>query len=281
MSGAILKRDGHTHSQFCLHGSGEDTESFILKAIKEGFAIYSITEHAPLPPDFVEALPYPANLKRSIQLAENELDSYIPTVEKLKHKYRDSLQILTGFEIDYLPGCETYTRAFLRDYGPFLDDALLSVHFTVGAGGWRCMDESPQDFGEGLLDFYGSYEKVQLQYYQTVKQALTADLGKYKPRRISHLTLCNKFQRHFKQTGKVSEAVKKEIVEILQTIKKQGYSLDFNVSGLFKPYCGEIYPTPWIAHLARGYGIPLVYGSDAHSVDQVGRAYSEYEKIIK
>ncbi len=49
-----MKRDGHTHTEFCPHGSGEDVELFILKAIKLGFTEYSITEHNPLPKRFYE-----------------------------------------------------------------------------------------------------------------------------------------------------------------------------------------------------------------------------------
>lgn len=45
----LIKREGHSHTEFCPHGSGEDVELMIQKAIKLGFQEYSITEHAPLP----------------------------------------------------------------------------------------------------------------------------------------------------------------------------------------------------------------------------------------
>ncbi len=48
----MLKQDGHSHTEFCPHGSGEDVELMIQKAIRLGFESYSITEHAPLPPAF-------------------------------------------------------------------------------------------------------------------------------------------------------------------------------------------------------------------------------------
>ncbi|MFD1901280.1 PHP domain-containing protein [Enterococcus termitis] len=44
-----MKRDGHTHTEYCPHGNVEDTELLIQKAISLGFKEYSITEHAPLP----------------------------------------------------------------------------------------------------------------------------------------------------------------------------------------------------------------------------------------
>lgn len=48
-----MKREGHTHTEFCPHGSGEDVELFIIKAIELGFTEYSITEHNPLPTRFI------------------------------------------------------------------------------------------------------------------------------------------------------------------------------------------------------------------------------------
>ena len=49
-----MKKEGHTHTEFCPHGSGEDVELFIQKAIQLGFTEYSITEHNPLPKSFMD-----------------------------------------------------------------------------------------------------------------------------------------------------------------------------------------------------------------------------------
>jgi len=43
----------------------------------------------------------------------------------------------------------------------------------------------------------------------------------------------------------------------------------------------ESYPAPWIVQAARQLKIPLVYGSDAHAVEDVGRAYDYYLQLIK
>ena len=46
-SSILPKRDGHTHTEFCPHGSRESTELFIRRAIELGFETYSLTEHPP------------------------------------------------------------------------------------------------------------------------------------------------------------------------------------------------------------------------------------------
>lgn len=109
----------------------------------------------------------------------------------------------------------------------------------------------------------GSVEAVYDLYYDTVEASILADLGPYKPKRIGHPTLCHKFQHVHK------EAVDDEarIRRILRMIKEHGYELDVNSAGLSKPGCLEFYPPePYIAY-ARELGIPLVFGSDAHSAE--------------
>jgi histidinol-phosphatase (PHP family) len=59
-----MKVDGHTHTHFYPHGSGEEKAKFIEKAIELGFERYVLTEHAPLPRSFCDALPYEKELFR-------------------------------------------------------------------------------------------------------------------------------------------------------------------------------------------------------------------------
>ncbi len=276
----MQKRDGHTHSHFCRHGSGEETELFIRKAIQEGFTTYSVTEHLPLPDELLKQMPYSAGFRDSMEITPNELDDYIKEIERLKKKYRSEIQILCGFELDYLVGYEDYARILLKEYGPYLEDGLLSVHIMSGKNGLRCVDHSAEDFQEGLIEYYGSYHAAQQAYYRTVGQALKADLGKYKPRRIGHLCLCNKYQKILNPQGEISHETTTIIRDLLIQISQAGYELDVNVAGLYRKYCGEIYLLPWMVQLARELKIPLIYGSDSHAVEDVGRAYAEYTQLV-
>ncbi len=276
-----LKRDGHTHTHYCLHASGEHAEEYVQKAIEKGFTVYSFTEHLPFPAKFMEQFLYPEEVKEGLGFLNDDLDGYFRDMLALKEKYKDKIQLLVGLEIDYLPGEHDYLRMMLKEYGPFLEDGLLSVHIIEGHQGWRCIDLSPADFTEGLLGYYSTYEQVQLAYYETIKEALQVDLGPYKPKRISHLTLCHKFQHYFGQAGKVSKNIKDAVIDLLTYMKEHGYSLDANMAGLFREYCREPYPAPWIIQAARQLKIPLVYGSDAHAVKNVGRDYDYYLQLIK
>src|SRR5215813_14883548 len=97
-SNPILKRrDGHTHTQFCPHGSREATEDFIARAIELRFETYSLTEHPPLPRNFVD----PTDDKSCGMLGE-DFEAYLRHAKELKQRYADRIEIRVGLEVDYI-----------------------------------------------------------------------------------------------------------------------------------------------------------------------------------
>jgi histidinol-phosphatase (PHP family) len=267
------RRDGHTHTEFTSHGSREPTEQFIQRAVELRFETYSLTEHPPLPPGFEDPTP-----DKSCGISWQELEPYLELGQKLKHRFANRIDIKVGLEVDYIPGFERETRQMLDKYGSELEDALLSVHFLKGKGGWRCVDHSPEDFQEGLLSVYGGVEAVHEAYWSVVKQAVLADLGPYKPRRLGHLSLAHKFQLKHPLTN--PQQFRPQILEILDLVKSRNMELDLNAAGLFKPDCREIYPAPWIIQEAIRRDISFVYGSDTHSVKGVGQGFEEAAQIL-
>lgn len=275
--GLNMKRDGHTHTEFCPHGTHDDVEEMILKAIELDFDEYSIVEHAPLSSDFMKNTAGDKEAVATASMAMSDLPYYLKKMNQMKKKYASDLLIHIGFEVDYLIGYEDFTRDFLNEYGPETDDGVLSLHFLEGQGGFRSIDFSAEDYNEGIVQFYGGFEQAQLAYLEGVKRSVEADLGSFKPWRIGHISLCQKFQQFFGANGNdFSEEVIAEFQAVLTLVKKRDYELDFNTAGLFKPLCGETYPPKEIVTLAKELQIPFVYGSDSHGVQDVGRGYSAY-----
>ncbi|MFN8007865.1 MAG: histidinol-phosphatase HisJ [Terriglobia bacterium] len=270
----LPKRDGHTHTEFCPHGSREETVLFIQKAIELGFESYSLTEHPPLPIDFPDPAP-----DQSCGMVAGDLEPYLRRANALKAQFSGKITIHVGLEVDFIPGYEETTRKLLDQVGPQLADSVLSVHFVPGRGGWRCVDFSAEDFKEGLLDAYGSIEAVHEAYWETLEKAIDADLGPFKPRRLGHLSLVHKFQKRFPLQD--SQYFYTRVCGILDKVRAKGMELDLNAAGLFKPDCQEIYPAPWMLVEAVQREIPLVYGSDAHSVKGVGQGFDEAERLVR
>ncbi|EUJ31603.1 histidinol-phosphatase HisJ [Listeria cornellensis] len=275
----MKKWDGHTHTEFCPHGSGDRLESMIEKAITLGFTDYSITEHPPMPVAFEELIANPMEDIATAAIRWDQLDTYFKHAHEMKQKYKNQIRIHVGLEVDFLPGFERDTRALLREYGSQMDDSILSLHFMPGTEGWRFIDFSAEDFEAGILQHYGDFAAVQKAYYALIRESLFADLGVAKPKRLGHISLCQKFQGFFteEETGIKSEA-RLQISQLLKDVKAQEYQLDWNTAGLYKEFCGETYPPLDVAKEARGLGIELVYGSDAHRLADVGRGYDYYEE---
>lgn len=276
-----IKWDGHTHTEYCPHGTISDMEKLIQKAIKKGFTHYSVTEHAPLPEEFKKICSGPRYPIDTGGMLQNDFEHYLNKVQKLKKKYSSDIKIYTGVELDYLVGFENWTRDFLDEYGAYLDDNILSVHFIEGKGGLRAIDYTSADFDEGLLRYYGSFQNVQSEYLRVIRESLTVDLGIFKPRRIGHISLVRKFLQAFPceiKTFSNSDHLKYE--DIFGEMEKQKLMLDFNMAGIFKVDCRETYP-PISILKEHSPKIELIYGSDSHDLQDIGRGYSIYDNYWK
>ncbi|MGK0288702.1 MAG: histidinol-phosphatase (PHP family) [bacterium] len=269
-----MKWDGHTHTELCPHGSGNPTEIMIEKAVQQGFTHYSITEHAPLPKGLVKN----QKLHDELCLAPNQLEEYFEHVSTLKKKYASDIKILTGLEFDYIAGYEDYTKKLLEQTAPYLDDALLSLHLLKGHDGFRCIDFTSEDFYQGLVTFHGSQQAVHQEYWQQIRSMLTANLGKYKPKRIGHLGLIYKFFLSFPDLLLEEFEAQRDDDSIFKFLKNGEYSLDFNMAGNKVASFQNTYITPKMRLYAQEYQIPIVYGSDAHGEKTVGHYYQLFKE---
>lgn len=254
-------KDGHIHTQYCPHGSNDKIEEYIKKAIEIGLDEVTFTEHLPLPNNFSDPSP-----EKDSAMDIKSLHKYIEEVHKLKYKYIDKIKINVGVEVDYIEGLEEETKALLDQYGPYFDDSILSVHILNINNSYHVMDYSKEEF-ENISKLLSGVSNVYYKYYKTVKKAIGADLGKYKPKRIGHLNLVRKFNKVFPYNYENNIVLE----ELLIQIKEKGYELDYNVSGLFKEYCKEAYIDGPLLNLVNKYNIPMVLGSDSHSIDHMAQ----------
>ncbi|MFD0896736.1 histidinol-phosphatase HisJ [Loigolactobacillus binensis] len=277
-----MKKEGHSHTEFCPHGSGDDVELMIQKAIKFGFTEYSITEHAPLPPAFKQDYAGTLTGLTEASMALSDLPAYFKKCRHLQTKYQAQLKINIGFELDFLPTQLAWTRDFWAEYGPQTQDNVLSVHFMQGtAAKFWCVDDTLADFKTGLLDPQkGNGQALYGQYLRALLVAVQTDLGVNAPRRLGHMTLIKKFQDYFNLPAKFNAANLALVDQLFTVLAQRHFALDLNAAGLYKPYCNESYPYPDLIVAAKAASIPLVYGSDAHSIAEIGQAYHQLEKFI-
>lgn len=253
-------RDGHIHTPYCPHGTTDALKLYIEKALEKGLKEITFTEHMPLPGTFMD----PKILEDSAP-KEEVIDRYFEDIRYFQDIYKGKIVIHAGLEVDYVEGYEERTKALLMQYGPQMQDGLLSVHILNIEDVYYCVDYSPECFEE-IITLLGGVEKVYDCYYKTVLKAIQADLGPFKPKRIGHPTLVRLFNKRYP----ICYTNKALLEEVIKAIKEKGYAIDINTAGLRKPFCGEVYPSGLFMELAKMYHIPMVYGSDAHRAQDVG-----------
>ncbi len=114
----------HTHTNRCNHAIGAD-ENYVQRAIQGGFQILGFSDHTPWP--------FENGYHSPIRMRMDELDSYVLSIETLRERYRDQIEIKIGLE------CEFYTRhiEWLREQKERLklDYLILGNHFPYSEQG--------------------------------------------------------------------------------------------------------------------------------------------------
>ena len=238
---------------------------YVEKALEKGLEEITFTEHMPFTSVFLENKDFQDECAMDIK----DIDSYIKDVKEIKKKYEGKIKINLGFEVDYIEGLDEEIKEILNKYGDNIEDSILSVHFVKFNGKMEPID--CLEFFESLLNKVGSLEKVYDLYFETLLKSIKADLGVYKPKRIGHPTLIRIFNNKYPIDYKNIELMERVVKEI----KNNNYEIDFNTAGLRKPYCKEIYPSGEFLNLIKKYNVPVVYGSDSHKSEDVGKDFDK------
>lgn len=262
------KRDGHIHSPYCPHGSEDTFDMYVKKALENGLHEMSFTEHLPFPCYFIED----KNLLDACSPTKEKMRLYFNDLKKVKEKYKDKIKINSGCEIDFLDGLEEKTTEVINEFGTELDDGLISVHF-IRINDKFCDIDGRNGF-KRAVEALGSVEKVYDKYYETMIKAVKSDLGKYKPKRMSHPNLIRVFNKLYPIAYNNTELLEK----LANTIKDNGYEVDVNTSGLRKEFCKEIYVDGILKDLVKKYNIKQVFGSDSHRAEDVGADFNLYKE---
>lgn len=109
-----MKANYHTHLEYCGHAVGV-TEDYVIEAIKQGFNVLGISDHAPNSrvDDF------------GVRMEPKEFQPYLDEIENAQLKYKDKLTILKGIETEFFYDHEEY-YIFLKDN---LDYLILGQHY--------------------------------------------------------------------------------------------------------------------------------------------------------
>ena len=239
-----MRVDLHNHTSLCNHAEGEIFE-YIEKAIECGSEYFGFSDHAPM--DF----------DPKYRMSFKQMQEYEKNVLEAKKRYKNKIEILLGYEVDYLKG-----HMDRRVLDAKVDYLIGSVHFI-------------DEWGFDNPEFIGHYkhediDEIWQKYFDAVQDM--AESGFFDI--VGHLDLIKIFK--FMPKRDISEIAK----DALRAIKKADMVIELNVAGYRKPI-GEAYPSPSLLKQAFELEIPITFGSDAHKPQQVGLFNDEIIEMAK
>ena len=240
-----MRIDLHNHTIRCNHATGTINE-YIQRAIELGVNIYGFSEHAPMYFD-----PY-------YRLSFENMKQYEQEILTYKEKYKDNIQILLGYEVDYLKGYIDDRVIKNRD----VDYLIGSVHFL-------------DKWGFDNPEFIGEYKNRDIddiwqEYFDTIEAM--AKTGYFNI--VGHLDLIKVFKYLPKKDTRLIAQ------KALKAIKEANMVIELNGAGLRKPI-KELYPSKELLEMAYEFNIPITFSSDAHSIEQIGFGYEKAITLAK
>lgn len=241
-----IRVDLHNHTTLCNHATGS-MEEYINRAIELGIDVYGFSEHAPM-----------KNFEDGYRLVIEKKDFYENSVLDLKKRYEKDIEILLGYEVDFIEG--DYLLDEITDSN--VDYLIGSVHYL---GKWGF------DNPEFIAEYKNrDIDKIWEDYFYAIK--LMAKSKKFDI--VGHLDLIKVF--NFQPSKDIRLIAK----EALREIKKSNMVIELNAAGIRKPV-KEQYPSTPLLELAYELDIPITFSSDAHSIEQIGFSYDEVLKTAR
>lgn len=236
--------DMHNHTPLCNHAEGT-IEEYILSAIDAKTEVFGFSDHAPM--DF----------DPKYRMKFEEMKQYEKDVLQAQEKYKNKIQILLGYEVDYLPG-HMDKRVLNAD----VDYLIGSVHFLEGWG-----FDNPEFMGKWEEQ---DIDEVWQKYFDTIEDMASSKLFNI----VGHLDLIKVF-KFMPKSDIVAMAT-----PALEAIKKSEMVLELNVAG-YRKKVEEPYPSKALLQKAYELNIPITFSSDAHKPEQVSMYSGEIVTLAR
>ena len=217
----------HTHTSRCGHATGND-EEYVKNAAEAGIKYLGFSDHAP----FVFPDGHEDNWRVPICRAED----YIKSINSLREKYRDRVEIIVGFEMEYYQDHFYEMLNIARNFGA--EYLILAQHFIKGQYPSGVGSVGPTDSEEHLSC-----------YVDEVIYGIKTGLFSY----VAHPDLVC-----FTGNDKV---YKKHITRLCLAAKELNIPLEINLLGIRN---NKHYPNDKFWQIAGEVGAPVTIGYDAH-----------------
>lgn len=246
----------HTHTSRCHHAYGKD-EDYVISAIQNGFKCLGFSDHVMIP-----------NCNSHIRGDFSTLEGYVESVQSLKKRFENEIQIYLGFECEYTPNL----RRYLQDLKSRkeVDYLILGQHFLSYNG---------QQFETycGNMQFPLSIKQL-MEYKNLTVEALRSGLFTYYAHPDIFLSGIKKF----------TKTIDEIIEELCLVAKECDIPMEINLAPIRTHQMiqrDEVleyrYPSLHFLRIAKKIGVKFFIGVDAHHPQDFRQSlYKEFFKIL-
>ena len=249
----MITKDLHMHTCYC---DGKNTpEEMVQSAIEKGLTTVGISGHS-----------Y-TFFDESYCMQKADIPRYLAECRYLRAKYFDQIHVLCGVEQDYYSGCPT------DDF----DYVIGAVHYIKVEGEYIPVDESIEILRAAVQKhFDGDVYALCEAYFATVADVVK----KTECDIIGHFDLISKFiekEPFFDVTHpRYAAAWQKAVDELL----KHNVPFEINTGAISRGYRTQPYPSEEMREYIREKGGRFVLSSDAHSKENIGYCFDEFEALV-
>ncbi|MGI6085031.1 MAG: histidinol-phosphatase [Acetivibrionales bacterium] len=256
----MVKSTFHTHSRF--DDGREDLEAYIISALEGNFQVLGFSCHAPV------------IFKTNWHMQKEYFDEYVALTKQLKEKYKNDIEIYTGLETDYYPGCTDWRRKNGIEY------TIGAIHFLINdkTGQNMSIDGSRKEFENTLeMGFNNDIHALFRAYFAQIREMLM----KMTPNIVAHLDVIRKNNPGNIFFSEDDSVYRDEVLKTLDIISLTNTIVEVNTGGMAKGYTSTPYPSKWILEACRDMDIPVMVNSDCHNPDNIDFYYDEAYAILK
>jgi len=255
----------HNHTIFC--DGKDDIETMCRAAFEKKLCAIGFSAHAPI---FKKT-----GFKSDWHVKDEAFGKYIEQVLEAKKRWSGKLEVLLGFEIDYIKGLRSALDKDITEVNP--DYLIGSVHYLIPANGAKpfTVDGPQEEFTQGLNEgFNGDAAALMNSYYDAQAQMIA--LGGFEI--LGHADLVKKNCLGKNLWPREEEEYRQK--EIAIAAGKAGIIAEVNTGGINRKKINEVYPSETFLRFFRENNVPVIITADAHSAQDIKGNYDIAVKTL-
>jgi len=242
----------HSHTTFC--DGKHSAEEMVLSAISKGFDSFGFSGHGYT--DF------------DLSYCMKNTDEYIKTINLLKEKYQDKIQVYLGVEEDaYFP---------VKNREEF-DYIIGSCHYILKNSKYYSVDHSKENFMEILKLFNNDLAELAENYYNFFVNYINVR----KPDIIGHFDLITKYEEVADLDFKSNEKYTQIAVKYLKQAIKSDCIFEVNTGAISRGMRTTPYPAVELLRILKKENAKLILSADTHHKDTIDCYFTETRKMLK